>query len=190
MEYYERRLPHWQPEGRALFLTFRLYGSLPASVAIVKPNATAGERFAALDHQFDTSTLGPLWLNRCDIAQSVVDEMHSCESGLKLYEMAAYVLMGNHVHLLIYPKVELATLTHILKGRTARVANQLLGRIGKRFWQSESYDHWVRSDEAFSRIVDYIEYNPVKAGFVKLPEEWRWSSAYERHRPSACAGAG
>jgi hypothetical protein len=29
MTYYERALPHWQPEGAALFLTWRLHGSLP-----------------------------------------------------------------------------------------------------------------------------------------------------------------
>ncbi len=173
-----------------MFLTFRLHGSLPASAAIVRANASEGERFAADDHEFDVSTRGPLWLNNPVIAQAVVDAIHFCENPLALYDLEAYVLMGNHVHLLVSPKVALARVTKALKGYTSRQANQLLERAGRRFWQVETYDHWVRSGEEFSRIVNYIEYNPVKAGFVKLPEEWRWSSAYERHTPSACAGAG
>ena len=45
-----------------------------------------------------------------------------------------------------------------------------------------SFDHWCRDKDEFSRIVKYIENNPVKAGLVKRPEEWPWSSAAERKR--------
>ena len=53
-----------------------------------------------------------------------------------------------------------------LKGYTAREANRLLGRTGQPFWQGESYDHWVRDETEFIRIIAYIENNPVKAGLV------------------------
>ena len=52
----------------------------------------------------------------------------------------------------------------------------MLRRTGA-FWQSESYDHWVRDDDELLRIIDYIENNPVKAGLAALPEDYRWSSA-------------
>jgi type I restriction enzyme R subunit/putative DNA methylase len=53
----------------------------------------------------------------------------------------------------------------------------LLHRTGERFWQDESFDHWVRSEGEFIRIQKYIENNPVKAGLVAKAEDWPWSSA-------------
>jgi REP element-mobilizing transposase RayT len=64
-----------------------------------------------------------------------------------------------------------------LKGRTARKANAILGRTGTSFWQDESFDHWVRSEEELQYLIGYIENNPVKAGLVEAPDQWPWSSA-------------
>jgi putative transposase len=106
---------------------------------------------------------------------------HSLRKGVELghYELGAYVVMANHIHLLILPKVPPDRLLKSLKGVTAREANRLLGRTGEPFWQKESYDHWVRNEVAYERIRRYIENNPVKAGLVKNAFEFSW--------PSACA---
>ena len=56
----------------------------------------------------------------------------------------------------------------------------MLGRTGKPFWQAGSYDHWVRDEHEYGRIVAYIESNPVKAGLVEHPEDYRWSSASQQ----------
>jgi type I restriction enzyme R subunit/putative DNA methylase len=93
------------------------------------------------------------------------------------YELGAYVVMPNHVHLLVRPLVSPDRLLRSLKGSTARAANLLLGRTGEPFWQKESYDHWVRDHAEFLRIRGYIEANPVKAGLVSRPEDFPWSSA-------------
>jgi putative transposase len=85
--------------------------------------------------------------------------------------------MANHVHLLITPHAALARITKSLQGFTARKANAILGRTGKFFWQDESFDHWLRNEAEFARIISYIERNPVTAGLVKRPEDWPWSSA-------------
>ena len=77
--------------------------------------------------------------------------------------------MPNHVHLLILPRITVAKIMRWRKGSTARRANQLLERTGLPFWQDESYDHWVRSRQEFSRIIAYIEENPVSAGLVNWP---------------------
>ena len=100
------------------------------------------------------------------------------ESKLRLYQLYAYVVMPNHVHILLRPCVPLERITRVLKGFTARQANKILGRIGQRLWQEESYDHWVRNEEEFSRIEAYVEHNPVSAGLVKRAEDWPWSSAH------------
>jgi REP element-mobilizing transposase RayT len=62
----------------------------------------------------------------------------------KLFGLRAYVLMANHVHILIGPLAPLAQITQQIKGATAREANLILGRTGSRFWQGESFDHWIR----------------------------------------------
>jgi len=76
----------------------------------------------------------------------------------------------------------LAKIMHSLKSYTANEANQILNRRGETFWQSESYDHWVRDDEELERIVEYIAFNPVKAGLACAPHDWEFCSAYDRFK--------
>lgn len=85
--------------------------------------------------------------------------------------------MPNHVHILLEPRLPLAKITGVIKGVAARDANATLGRSGKPFWQDESFDHWIRNSAEFARICHYIEWNPVSAGLVARPEDWKWSSA-------------
>jgi putative transposase len=85
--------------------------------------------------------------------------------------------MANHVHLLITPKVAIERITKGIKGVSSRRANIILGRTGTIFWQQESFDHWIRNESEMERVRGYIERNPVSAGLVKTPAEWRWSSA-------------
>jgi hypothetical protein len=60
-----------------------------------------------------------------------------------------------------------------IKRASAKDGNVVLGRIGKPFWQDESFDRWVRNSREFERIRSYMEYNPVKAHLARRPEEWR-----------------
>jgi putative DNA methylase len=71
---------------------------------------------------------------------------------------------------------------HSLKSYTANEANKVLGRHG-RFWQSESYDHWVRDERELARIAEYIATNPVSAKLAKNAWEWPWCSAFDRKHP-------
>jgi putative transposase len=86
--------------------------------------------------------------------------------------------MANHVHVLMEPLIPPSELMRRIKGRTAREANLLLHRTGEPFWQAESYDRWMRNTEEIKRVIRYIENNPVAAGLVASPEDYRWSSAY------------
>lgn len=171
-----RRLPHIYPEGRALFVTWHLYGSLPAPLPPPPSKLTSGQAFVWLERRLDKSLSGPTYLRQPAIAQIVVGSIHT-GAFLGHYALGAYVVMANHVHLLIRPKIAPDRLMKSLRGSTARKANRALGRTGGPFWQKESYDHWVRSQQEFERIRAYIENNPVHAGFVRAPEEFLWSSA-------------
>jgi REP element-mobilizing transposase RayT len=124
--------------------------------------------------------MAPTWMKDARIAKLVADAIQYGAEHLQLYRLCAYVVMSNHVHILIWPKGLLPEITKAIKGFTAREANLILGRTGQKFWQEESFDHAVRSEDEFYRIKRYIERNPVKAGLVESPEDWPWSSAATR----------
>ena len=96
----------------------------------------------------------------------------------EMYELVAFVVMPNHVHLLINPKVPAAKITQFIKGVSARRANAILQRTGQPFWQDESFDRWVRSSKEMGNIIRYIENNPVKANLAAEPGMFRFSSAF------------
>jgi REP element-mobilizing transposase RayT len=67
-----------------------------------------------------------------------------------------------------------------LKAFTAREANKILNRTGQ-FWQHESYDHVVRNYHELKRIVNYVIFNPIKAGLVENWKDWKWSYVNEKY---------
>jgi REP element-mobilizing transposase RayT len=176
MTYYQRAyLPHWHPENTAIFLTWRLFGSLPTPPPEVL-RLPAGKRFVAEDRSLDRAP-GPHHMKNPAIACVVSSAIKYGADPLRLYALHAWVAMSNHVHLLIEPHVELRRITESIKRYSARKANKILALTGQPFWQIESYDHWVRTNDEFDNIIRYIEFNPVKAGLVANPEEYPWSSA-------------
>ena len=177
VERYRRRLPHVFETDKPIFLTWRLFGSLPACRSFPGGTLSSGKQFAMLDRLLDEARAGPFYLRQPALAELVVDAIHYNERILGHYVLHAYVVMPNHVHLLISPRVAVPALTKSLKGITALRANALLKRVGNPFWQRESYDHEVRSEVEMERIRSYIERNPVKARLVAEPSQYRWSSA-------------
>jgi putative transposase len=191
----QRRLPHIYPDNAWLFLTWHLYGSLPASHFPPARKVSAGEAFVWVDRFLDRADAGPLHLRNEVIAMLVIEALFRGEH-LGQYRLGPFVIMANHVHVLLLPQIAPSLLLKALKGVTAREANRLLNRTGEQFWQRESYDHWVRNDLEWSRIAAYIEGNPVKAGLVARAEDHPWSSAQwsksvhtsvNAARTSACA---
>jgi len=176
--FYRRRLPHWQKTDSALFITWRLFGSLPRHVvALSLREKNLGKQFLILDRELDQARHGPTWLKDSRLAKIVADSLLHGEEHLRLYRLSAFVVMSNHVHILIWPTALLCRITKSIKGYTAHECNKLLDRAGEKFWQEESFDHAVRNEDQFYRIKSYIERNPVKAGLVESPGEWPWSSA-------------
>ncbi len=137
---------------------------------------SAGEEFLELDRLLDREGRGPLYLRMLEIAGVVA---HAISQGAEReYALHAWVVMPNHVHLLMTPNVSLPGIMKRLKGTTAREANRRLGREGTPFWQHESYDRLVRDAREFGNIERYILQNPVRAGLAVAPEKFRWSSAW------------
>lgn len=119
-----------------------------------------------------------MWLRRPDIADLVITHIRrGAEEGL--YQLYAWVVMANHVHLLVRPFIKSSEAMRRIKGRSAREANLALCRTGQSFWQAESYDRWIRNDEEMTRTTRYIENNPVTAGLTTQAKDYRWSSAWD-----------
>ncbi|MBI3821894.1 MAG: transposase [Planctomycetes bacterium] len=131
--------------------------------------------FAYSDRFLDTADQDPLDLK--DSANAKIVEDSILFGVPDRYELFAWCLMANHVHVLLQPVWELPRITKGIKGFTAREINKRQQRIGRVFWQDESYDHWARDDAEVMRIIAYIENNPVAAGLCAKPEDWPWSSA-------------
>ena len=106
-----------------LFLTWRLWGSLPGKPS-PRIDPTPGHAFVAADRILPRDRSGPLWWNQPRIAGLVVNSIIAGESERGFYELCAWAIMPNHVHLLILPKITVAQIMRWRKGSTARRANQ------------------------------------------------------------------
>jgi putative transposase len=110
------------------------------------------------------------------------------------FRLFAWVIMPNHVHLLIQPslpKYPVAVVLKALKGTFANIVLRrwreldapILARVKDRwgrlhFWQrGGGYDRNIYTDEELLEKLHYIHNNPVERGLVEDPIDWKWSSA-------------
>jgi len=172
------RLPHWRQDGVTYFVTWRTADSLPQE----RVQAWLEERAAWLqthpepwNHTTEKEyyRLFPdrweKWLDECHgdcvlarpELRRIVEEtlVHDDSKNYRLHE---FIVMPNHVHVLVTPLGE-HTLSAALQGWksvSAHRINHTLGRSGE-FWQKESFDHIVRDAEAAERFARYIQRNPL-----------------------------
>src|SRR5438552_12047229 len=130
MTYYVRNLPHWHPPSRSIFLTWRLHGSLPAELVNHLKNSEprSNRRFARAEQILDKCGTGPRWLADPEIADAVAQCIRHGAEALGFYDLLSFVVMPNHVHLLIAPKMLVQRITKGIKGVSGRAANRILSR--------------------------------------------------------------
>ena len=89
----------------------------------------------------------------------------------------AYVFMSNHVHLLLTPEdvSGLSWLMQAIGRRYVRYINTRYGRTGT-LWDGRFRSSLIDSERYFLACTRYIELNPVRAGMVARPSQYRWSS--------------
>lgn len=95
------------------------------------------------------------------------------------FEIYAYCLMGNHVHILLKETQE--TISQIMKRISSSYVywyNWKYQRCGHLF-QERFKSEPVENDSYFLTVLRYIHQNPLKAGLVKSLEEYKWSSYHE-----------
>ena len=90
-------------------------------------------------------------------------------------ELLTAVVMPEHVHLIFVALDDhaLADIMRVVKGRSARFINSILGRHGS-LWQREYFDRQLRDDEDWRKKCEYIEMNRVRRGILATPDEYRW----------------
>jgi REP element-mobilizing transposase RayT len=190
---YQRHLPHWQQENALYFITFRTADSLPHHVRATWIDdrdrwlrsrgvdvAAPGWRrrldsLSSQDRRTYAATFGRFWQRQLDACHGSCplrsDELRMIVSKSLLhfdgqrYSIVAFVIMPNHVHVLagVRGRGALPGICSGWKKHSATLINRRLGRRG-RFWQSESYDHLVRSPDNLLHLRDYILANPRRAG--------------------------
>jgi putative transposase len=112
------------------------------------------------------------------------------------YDLWAYVIMPEHVHIILWPRLEvrIASILTTLKQSVAKRAllwlqreapafltrledRQPNGRRCYRFWQrGGGYDRNLRTIADIYRNIEYVHANPVRRELVSAPEDWQWSS--------------
>ena len=183
-------------------MNFRLAGSLPTEIIerlkaeteqleqklleVTNPDERLKLRdleqrklFGKWDDALHSTKQGPFYLREDRVTEIVVNSIRYHDG--EWFDVEAFCIMPNHVHLVItpYEKSEtsdysLTQIMHNIKRNSAKQANQILDRTGA-FWQHENYDHFARDSAELERIIQYILYNPVKAGFVDDWTKWKWS---------------
>jgi len=113
----------------------------------------------------------------CDLFVKALSAVRERQS----IDLWAYVIMPDHVHLVICPRLEEYGVSRILKALKQPVSYWLV-REGlacpDQVWQpGGGYDRNLWKPPTIHREIDYIHNNPVRKGLCHSPQEWRYSSA-------------
>jgi REP element-mobilizing transposase RayT len=188
--FYRRNLPHIQPEGAILFITYRLAFNFSHEIKMKmlqkvneinkksKTNVKVKDKlyFKYYDEVLTKINNYPDWLNNQEVAKIIIDNLlyHHKDR----YELICVLIMPNHVHTILRPLHQkngiyfsLQSIMKYHKSYTAIKVNRVLKRKGQ-FWHHESYDHFIRDEGEFYRIIEYILNNPVKAGLIRDYRDW------------------
>ena len=169
-------LPHFDSPEIVQHIVFRLADARPPPVMAETRSLPPSKRNARI--------LEALWrghgarlLSNPVLAEIVQDAVLHFDG--QRYRLLAWCIMPTHVHVLV-EQMEGHTLSAVVrswKSFAAKAANEVLGRSGS-FWASEYYDRFMRNEAHLETSRAYIVNNPVIAGLCKLPEDWRYSSAW------------
>ena len=185
IEATRRRLPHWQQEETAYFITFRLADSIPQEKLTqweaerkqwlaTHPQpwgetavAEYSKLFSERRQQWLDNGYGRCLLKLPDVAEIVRSALLHFDG--QRYLLDEFVLMPNHVHIIVklLPGHDMSSVLHSWKSFTAKKINKAIEGTGT-IWQDESYDHIVRSYSQLEFYRKYIRENPAKAGLKQI----------------------
>jgi REP element-mobilizing transposase RayT len=161
-------LPHIDLAGYYQFVTFRTHDSLDDYITRVRAQEIESKKQEyIIDRYLDNSSKGA-YLNG-EVLTYLKGFLHSLDGDL--YELVAFVVMPNHVHILFRQTDALNTTMQKIKGTSAFAINKMLDRKGK-FWEKNYYDKIIRDASQFGIVYDYIKYNALKANLDDWEERF------------------
>jgi len=169
-----KHLPHFDMQGYYQFITFRVNDSTDGFLKkLSQQDISNSKKQFEIDEYLDNSQKGAYFYN--ELLSTMNDFLKSRDKSL--YELISFVVMPNHVHLLIKPLDTLAVVIQKIKGSSAKIINDMMNRSGK-FWANNYYDKAIRDEKHFNTVYNYIKSNPLKLGEAKasLP---RYYGIYE-----------
>lgn len=171
-------LPHFETAWQVQMVTFRLADSVPAEVAqklaADRDRTRNDKNYRKKVEAYLDAGHGACWLRKPALAKIAIEAIHQFDS--IRYRLHAYVLMPNHIHILVEvtPPFLLSKIIQTWKSFSARRINAALHRTGP-LWQADSWDRYIRDHEHYCNALEYILENPVKAGLVQQADQWPWT---------------
>lgn len=192
--YFRGYIPHYDGGNMYQVITYRLVDSLPKS----RINQLTAElqQTESKDIKSERRKRIEKWLNAghgCCILRNptcarIVIEAWQYFDHVR-YDLAAWVVMPNHVHVLAYFRDgwPIGKVVNSWKSYTARKINKIIKAQGggplisnktgsTRLWQRGYWDRYIRSKAHFNNTIRYIIKNPVMAGLVEKAQEWPFSN--------------
>jgi len=187
------RLPHFEADDATYFVTFRLADSLPRHIVASyqeqrekllrnvkekkgfltpKEKKLLRDLFSEKIEAYLDKGKGECYLERPEIAELVENALRYFDG--ERYHLYTWCIMPNHAHVVlkVMPGHDLSDILHSWKSFTSHEVKRRFAIKGK-FWQREYYDHIIRDEEEFYRVIEYVFYNPEKAGI----RNWKWRNA-------------
>ncbi len=159
-------LPHYDCRYIYQFITFRLFDSVPKDVIIqwkdeLSCNVSDKEQKLILEkriHKYEDEGYGCCLLK--DQRAYDIMEKTLLFYNNERYQLIEYVIMPNHVHVLIklISDVSLGTIVHSWKSFSASEINKKMNRSGK-VWMREYFDRFIRNEEHLNNVIKYIQNN-------------------------------
>ena len=183
--YSSHKLPHFDASYAIQFVSFRLADSIPMDVlraykrevdALPEEERTSALRMrmeSFMDRGYGCCVLAHPGM--ADVLQQSLQHYDGTR-----YQLLAWTIMPNHVHVLIEQRYSLPRIVHSWKTWSARWALQNAAKLELTlptggFWMRGYWDRYIRNEAHLNAVMHYIRENPVKAGLCQSAQEWPWS---------------
>ena len=176
ISYHKRKLPHIQVQNMPNFITFRTHKSIDSYVKkLTQQNQETKVKQYQIDKYLDNSDKGAYFYRlQLEIFKKILHKKDKLD-----YNLMAYAIMPNHIHLLIEPKKDLAIIMKMLKGSSVKLLNESLNMSGS-FWAREYYDKVLRDEKQVDKTIRYVLNNPVKANLSDAQERVFYNTDFSR----------
>lgn len=164
----KRNLPHIDLVGYYQFVTFRTHDSIDDFLKrISEEDISSSLKQYKADEYLDRSLKGAYldgevlqWLKSFLISKDEV-----------LYNLVAFSIMPNHLHILFKQKEDISSTIKTIKGASAFGINKILNKKGS-FWEKGYFDKAIRDQAHFDTVYSYIANNAVKAKLIDAKERF------------------